>query len=93
MNGLGILANKIAPLNLCRNIADQYDKNLLENKHHIIINEHFSVNCSAPTYIEIISKLSKKPEWSGIKQFFKTSAEPTEVVGEISWGQPVDGLE
>ena len=57
---------------------------LLENKQHSIINEHFSVNCSAPTYIEIISKLSNRPECSEIKQFFKTSVEPTEVIGEIT---------
>ena len=56
---------------------------LLSNKYKDIINNHFYVNCPAPTYIEIISHLGEKPEWNEIQPYFKTKSEPTEIVAEL----------
>lgn len=56
---------------------------LLDINYQDIINKHFCIDCSARTYIEIISHLGENSEWNKIQPYFKTPAESTEVIAEL----------
>lgn len=56
---------------------------LLDINYQDVINKHFCIDCSARTYIEIISHLGENSEWDTIQPYFKTTAASTEVITEL----------